>query len=300
MLKNNCKKIILCLFLLLNFSAGSAQQTNGTHALPNPGYTDLAFTVVPAKYSSIRFGIGQDLQPAGISNPYVKQHSFASVPVFPSQAAMRAEGENKNILGMFLLAGYGRLRYNTYNESLYTMDASFIKGGGASYEIPLEVFKNKFSFYNELGFSLFKSNESLHYGDTIGGDPVNNYYDINLTFSPNMIYIANTLRYTFTPGEFKYYVSLGILSSFVVSSVNTKETLHTTNGETKRYVDEFVPDPAVFGITVPVSTGFTYRNVGFEIRFDPGRNFSNKLNYAIYMPAFDALLHVRFIPRSVN
>lgn len=207
------------------------------------------------------------------------------------------ESENVNVLGMFLLAGYGKLRYNIYEKAAYTMDYSFVKGGGVSYEIPLEAFDGKFSVYNELGFSLFKSQAKLHFGDTIGGDPVNNYYDVNLTFAPNSFFFSNTLRYCLTKSDFKYYVSIGISNSFVVSSTNTKETLHTTNGSTERYVDEFVPDPAVYGITVLVTTGFSYKNIGFEMRFDSGRNYSNKIHYAVYMPSFLGILHVRFNPK---
>jgi len=203
----------------------------------------------------------------------------------PNHTPFVIEPENANVLGMFLMLGYGKLRYNIYEKAYYTMDYSITKGGGVSYEIPLEALDGKFSVYNELGFSLFKSEAKLHYADTIGGDPVNNYYDVNLLFSPNTVFLSNTLRYCLTKSEFEYYVSIGISNSFVVSSTNTKETLHTIQGSTERYVDEFVPDPAIHGISVLISTGFSYKNIGFEMRFDPGRNYSNQIHYAVYMPS---------------
>lgn len=297
MLQTSHKTIFLHLLFLLYFSTGFAQVKWTSYASFNPGFQSSSIdchTLQPVINKTV-MSTGQVFAYAPVQKNNFKELSVAPAFAPPPVSVMKAE--KKNILGMFLLLGYGKLRYNAYNESLYTMDNEFTLGGGATYEIPLEVFDGKFSVYNEMGFSLFKSQASLHYGDTIGGDPVNNYYDVNLTFSPNIVYLINTLRYTLTPGDFKYFVSLGISNSFVVSSTNTRETIHTRGGSSVRYVDEFVPDPNVHGITVPVSTGFSYRNIGFEIRFDPGRNFSNKLNYAIYMPAFDALLHVRFIPQ---
>jgi len=205
--------------------------------------------------------------------------------------------ENNNILGMYVLAGTGKLRYNLNGTPLYNFDYEIIKGGGVSLEIPLQSLDERFSVYNELGFSVFKSQTSQHLIDTVGGDPENNYYDINLTFSPNAITLSNIVRYSLTPGEFKYYVAVGIYNSFVVSSTNLKETTHHRNGEILNYTEEAVPDPTVYGLMLLACTGFSYRNIGFELRFDPGHNYSNKLNYSVYMPSFMALLHVRFNPR---
>ena len=58
--------------------------------------------------------------------------------------------------------------------------------------------------------------------------------------------------------------------------------------------DEAVSDPATFGIMILGGTGFSYRNFGFEIKLDPGRNYTNKLNYSVYMPAVTAVLMVQF------
>jgi hypothetical protein len=203
--------------------------------------------------------------------------------------------ESTNILGMYILAGIGKLRYNVEGTPLYKFDYEYIKGGGINYEIPLLSLNERFSVYNELGFSVFNAKTSVHTIDTVGGaDPATNYYDINLTFSPNTVTLVNTVKYTLTPNAFKYYVSLGIYNSFVVSSTNTRETYHYTNGEPLITKDLAVPDPTVYGLMLLISTGFSYKNIGFELRFDPGRNYSSKLNYAVYMPSFNALLHVRF------
>ncbi len=277
---NGIYTLILLIILLLGFTSAFSQGENNGVSTVNKFEPLTTFT---------------NNQFASLDNPESNDYSLSGGN--SELPAAKADNENGNILGMFIMAAYGKLRYNVYDKGLYTMDESVVKGGGVNYEIPLEFWGGKFSVYNELGFSLFKSVTSQHYGDTVGGDPIHNYYDLNATFAPNMVSLANMLRYTFTPGEFKYYASVGITCSFVISSTNTKETLHTTVDSMKRYTDEFIPEPAVFGITVPVSTGFSYRNFGLEIRFDPGRNFSSRPNYAVYMPTFYALLHARFNPR---
>lgn len=206
--------------------------------------------------------------------------------------------ENGNILGMYIIAGYGKLRYNFEGSPMYEFDYELTKGGGVSFEIPLLTLNERFSIYNELGFSVFNAKTSQHTVDTAGGaDPATNYYETNLTFSPNTVTLSNIVRYTLTPRDFKYYVAIGIYNSFVVSSTNQKETYHYVNGEPLITKDLAVPDPSVYGMMLLVCTGFSYKNIGFEIRFDPGRSYSNKLNYAVYMPTFDALLHVRFNPK---
>jgi hypothetical protein len=205
------------------------------------------------------------------------------------------DGEAGNsIFGMYLQAGYGKLKYNYEGNPLYEFDYTFTKGGGVSLEIPLLKLSDRFSIYNELGFSQFNASTSQHNGDTVGGDPENNYYDVTLTFAPNIITISNIVKYKLTPGEFNYYVALGIYNSFVVSSTNLKETVHVSNGETDEFTEQAVPDPSVYGLMMLACTGFSYRNFGLEFRFDPGRSFSNKLNYAVYMPNFMAVLHVTF------
>jgi len=209
----------------------------------------------------------------------------------------QADDGGKQILGMYIQVSMGKLRYNYEEKSLYIFDQEYTKGGGVSLEIPLISLSERFSVFNELGFSQFKATTERHYSDTTGGDPEHNYYDISMVFSPNMLTISNTMRYVLTPGDFRYFVSLGIYNSFVVSSTNTKETFHTLKGQQDKYTENAVPDPAVHGLMLLASTGFTYRNIGLELRFDPGRNYTNKLNYAVYMPAFSALLHVRFTQR---
>jgi hypothetical protein len=207
------------------------------------------------------------------------------------------DSKSNNILGMYILLGTGKLRYNVEGSNLYNFDYAVIKGGGVSLEIPLLSLNERFSIYNELGFSVFKAQTSQHIPDTSGGDPANNYYDVNLTFSPNAVTLSNTVRYTLTPGEFRYYLAIGVYNSFVVSATNQKETVHFRNGESVTYTEHAVPDPSVYGLMLLACSGFSYKSIGFELRFDPGHNYSNKLNYAVYMPSFEALLQVRFNPK---
>jgi hypothetical protein len=211
-------------------------------------------------------------------------------------SAQSDDNEHKNILGMYIQAGYGKLRFNFNDEKQYSFDYVPTKGGGISLEIPLKVMEGRFSVYNELGFSIFKAHTAFRLQDTASGDPVNNYFDYTITYAPNIISLSNIARYSLTPNEFQFYVAVGISNSFVISPTNIKESIHTLNGEVKTTTEDAVPSPAVHGLSILTATGFSYRNIGLEIRFDPGRNYSNKLNYAVYMPTFYALLHVRFNP----
>lgn len=242
------------------------------------------------------------------NNSFTKSYALANVnrnlinsdnnqtTSFNALAASSDDDENKNILGMYIQAGYGKLRFNFNDEKQYSFDYVATKGGGMSLEIPLKVMEGRFSVYNELGFSIFKAHTAFRVPDSTDGDPVNDYTDVNVTYAPNIISLSNIARYGLTPNEFQFYVAVGISNSFVISPTNIKESVHTLNGEVKTTTEDAVPSPAVHGLSILTATGFSYRNIGFEIRFDPGRNYSNKLNYAVYMPTFYAMLHVRFNP----
>lgn len=291
-------KLILISSVLLCFSsatvAGEGGFSNTTFLRITPDfnrshYLSTSFALKDNSRCNRFFSLDQK-----ISNFH---KSLLSDLTLNSQQGARAENENNNILGMFINIGYGKLRYNIDGLPAYQFDYVYTKGGGISLEIPLLKFNEKFSVYNELGFSQFKATTAKHYSDTAGGDPANNYSDVKLTFAPNAVTLSNIVRYTLTPGDFKYYVALGIYNSFVVSSTNLKETYRITNGVPSTTTGEAVPDPAVHGLMLLVCTGFSYRNIGFEVRFDPGHNYTNKLDYAVYMPAFNALLHVRFNPK---
>ncbi len=297
MLITGIKKIVLCSFLLGNLSVTVAQ----SEISPVQSFSNIKRDVSP-----IQTGSGFYLHPDNtIFNKSfavvmcrARQSEFSKYPVPEIYLSHSTnEDESHNILGMYIVIGMGKLRYNLENKSLYKFDYEVTKGGGLSLEIPLHALNENFSFYNELGFSQFKAEANQHYSDTVGGDPLNNFYDISTTFSPNTVTVSNIVRYTLTPREFKYYVAIGIYNSFVVSSTNLKETEHFRNGISDKYTEKAVPDPAVHGLMLLASTGFSYRNIGFEIRFDPGRNYTNKINNAVYMPTFMGLLHVRFNPK---
>lgn len=238
-------------------------------------------------------GSNSSISPLAQLTACISHERYMLTPLAASKSAN--EGElSRNTLGMFLFAGYGKLRYNIESSELYKFDYVYTKGGGASLEIPIMALNEKFSVYNEIGFSINKSEKRIQLADTVGGDPVNNFYDIKLLFSPSTLTVANIVRYTLTPGDFKYYLAAGIYNSFVISATNLKETDRHKNGKIINFQEQLVPDPAIHGLMLLASTGFNYKNIGFELRFDPGRNYSNKLDYAVYMPTFIAVLHVQF------
>ena len=291
-------KWILVSTIVLCFSSASLAGESGFSGISVLGITPDLNQVLYLSMSYTPKDIHRSIM---LSNPDYKltklNKSVRPNLTLNSLPGARAENENNNILGMFINIGYGKLRYNIDGSPAYRFDDVYTKGGGISLEIPLLKFNEKFSVYNELGFSQFKATSATHYSDTAGGDPANNYSDVKMTFAPNAVTLSNIVRYTLTPGDFKYYVALGIYNSFVVSSTNLQETYRITNGVPSTTIGEAVPDPAVHGLMLLVCTGFSYRNIGFEVRFDPGHNYTNKLNYAVYMPAFNALLHVRFNPK---
>lgn len=209
----------------------------------------------------------------------------------------RLYAQSSAILGMTGGMGITRLRYNSYDESLYNFKQTASNYFGVSLEFPVPKTENRGTFYNELAFFRFKSSASLHTADSVNGNPENSYYDVNLEFEPNIITLAHMFRYSFTPGNFRYFVSAGIYNNFVISAVNRKTTVHTLNGvSAEPYHEDAVTDFAVHGLMITAGTGFIYKNIGLEIRFDPGRNFTKLYDCSVYSMTFSALLHVRFNP----
>ncbi len=200
------------------------------------------------------------------------------------------------ILGMTGGAGISKLHYNTYNKPLYSFSEVWSTSTGITLEFPMHKIEDKGSFYNELVFFRFQSNATSHLDDTVGGTSGNSYYDYDLEFAPNIVSLAHMYRYTFTPGNFKYFVSAGIYNSFVISANNRKTVVHTVNGVPETSTEDAILDFAVHGLMITAGTGFIYKNVGFELRFDPGRNFTRTIDYSVYATTFSALLHVRFNP----
>ena len=221
---------------------------------------------------------------------------FLFITIIAAHLSMQAQDKNV-ILGMSVGMGIGNLRYIVENEKIYQFGKTYTKCAGISFDIPVHVLEDKVSVLNELSYMQFQAKTFKQYSDSLSSDPVNNYYTENLTFAPGMLLISNIVRYYITQSDFRYYLSFGIYNSFVISSTNKREILHMMDGKVTSAYDDAVPKPATHGLMLLAGTGFSYRNVGFEIRFDPGRNYSNKLNYSIYMPTFTGVLTVQFNPR---
>lgn len=207
-----------------------------------------------------------------------------------------ATAQSSAILGMTGGMGITQLRYNSYDQSLYKFKQSWSSSTGISLDFPMHKIEDRGSFYNELVFFRFNSTASSHIIDSTTGNPENSYYDNSLEFAPNIVTLANMFRYTFTPGNFKYFVSAGIYNNFVLSANNRKTTVHTVNGVPATSTENAIPELAVHGLMITAGTGFIYKNIGLEFRFDPGRNFTRLYDYSVYAMTFSALLHVRFNP----
>lgn len=200
------------------------------------------------------------------------------------------------ILGMTGGMGITQLKYNSYDKSMYSFKQAYSSYSGISLDFPMHKIEDKGSFYNELTFFRFKTTASTHVTDSAAGDPADNYFDNHLEFAPNIVSLAHMFRYTFTPGNFKYFVSAGIYNNFVISSNNRKTIVHTRNGVPDTTYEDAIPSFAVHGLMITAGTGFLYKNIGLEVRFDPGRNFTRLYDYSIYATTFSVLLHVRFNP----
>jgi len=288
-------KFLLCAILFVVSNHNFAQ-----NSLLYPSFckdTPVA-SIKQNTYGNIILDKYSDTFYAATSNSNVVKKEFSVLSGSENKSfSMGSDDDTRNILGMFVFAGYGKLRFNFENKSLYTFNQAYIKGGGLSLDIPLPMLSERFSLYNELSFSQFKAETNFRISDTASSDPGTNYYDINMQFSPNILTISNCIKYTLTPGSFKYYVALGIYNSFVISATNLKRSDRYTNGIVKTEYEDAVPNSAFHGLMLLASTGFSYKNIGLEFRFDPGRNYSNKVDYAVYMPNFQAILHICFNPK---
>lgn len=264
--------------------------------------TLLAPVCVSAQYSLINdaaTSFGQKYASVATTNHIgylAENRSMPKLSAMPVSASGDDEGP-RNLLGMTAGLGYGKFRYIAEDESVYKFDWCNVKYAGVSLENFLTGTIDRVSINNELLFSTFSTTATDHFTDTLVGNPGENYYDVNLKFSPAIIMITNMVRYKLTKSDFRYYIGLGVYNSFIVSSTNKKETVHTLNGTETTSYDDAIPRQATHGLMLLASTGFSYRNFGFEFRFDPGRNYTKRINYSLYMPTFTGMLQVQFNPR---
>jgi len=167
--------------------------------------------------------------------------------------------------------------------------------GGFTLEVPIPKLEKKGTLYNEITVSLFDANSSVRFSDSLNGSV--GYYEVNQKFAPNLISITTMFRYCFANGVFKYYVSAGIYNSFVISPANARTTVHSQNGNTQTTEEDAVPQHSIHGLMLIVGTGISYKYAGLEIRYDPGRNYTRKVDYSVYNSTISLLLHVRFNPK---
>jgi hypothetical protein len=124
------------------------------------------------------------------------------------------------------------------------------------------------------------------------------YTNEKITFAPNHIELGNYVKYSFTPGPFRYYLGIGIYNRFTISCTNHIDRTVYINGVPTSSTGEAVPQRAKHGLMLMLSTGFTYNGVGLEFRFDPGHNYTNKIDHALYMSSFSCVLHVRMAQKQ--
>jgi hypothetical protein len=212
--------------------------------------------------------------------------SFLLLLAYPFSG--NAQDDSKHaVYGFVGGLGYGTLKNNDVQDSTFAFKPSYTKQVGMSLEVPIPLLEKKGTLYNELTLSQLEANSSFQIPDSL---------TINQTFVPYLLSVTNMFRYCFTKGELKYYVGVGIYNSFVVTSKNLKTTIKYKNGVPLTTESEVIPDHAVHGIMLLLSTGIAYKYGGLEIRYDPGRNYTKQIDYSVYMPTISVVLNLRINP----
>lgn len=227
---------------------------------------------------------------------------FFLLTLFGCNKAM-GQYANKNIMGISVGAGYNRLKLVEKgniqipnSDSIKKFDPAIVIVAGATYEIPIVFLNDRFSVFNELSFSNFKTSYNKKFSNDIGNNLTEHISeDINITL--NSITLSNVVKYSFSDKEFKPFVGVGIYNTFIIPSVNKYEINKTIVGDTTlftSYTSEAIPKITVHGFMMLVSAGINYRNFGFELRFDPGFNYSNKFQFHAYASTFYGVINIRF------
>jgi hypothetical protein len=204
--------------------------------------------------------------------------------------------DTRTVFGISAGLGYGRLRNEDAQSIDFNFKTSYTQYGSFTLEVPMQKMEQKGSLQNELTFMHFDAVSHQIKPDSSLGFPGRDYYEINQHFSPYLISVTNMFRYCFTKTEFKYYLSLGIYNSFIVSTLNEKKVGHFLDGQSETTTEQVINDYARHGIMLVAGTGITYKYAGIEFRFDPGRNYTRKVTTSVYMPTIMVMLHVRLNP----
>ena len=293
-MKNHIVTGIITLLLLINLTLFAQTRNYCNNPFMGPGNEKMEFSGVFNGYPA-KPGASTVLASASKNFDKSKKTNYANFCNLKNRG--QAEGEeNAAIFGMTVGIGYGQLKSNDASDKEFVFKPSFTKIMGFTLDIPIPKLEKKGIFYNELTLSQFESNSSVHFADSSLQQPERDYYDITQKFSPNILSLTTMFRYCFVNNDFKYYASAGIYNSFVISPANRKYTFHTLNGVETEKVEQAVPDMSTHGLMLLIGTGISYKYAGLEIRFDPGRNYTNKVDYSVYNPTVSVHLHVRFNP----
>lgn len=216
---------------------------------------------------------------------------------------VKGQYANKNIMGISLGVGVNRLKlvesgniHIPNSDSIKKFDPAMVIVAGATYEIPIVFLNDRFSVFNELSFSNYKTSYNKKFSNDIGNNRIEHISeDINITL--NSITMSNVVKYSFTDDEFKPFIGIGIYNTFIIPSVNKYEINKTIVSDTTLYTSyttEAIPRITVHGFMMLVSAGINYKNFGFELRFDPGFNYSNKFQFHAYASAIYGIVNIRF------
>jgi hypothetical protein len=292
-MKNYIVPGIITFLLLLNLTLFSQTGSYTNNQFLGPGKEKMEFVKVFNGYRSEPLACPLL---ASVSTIMGKGNNNNESSFNQNNKAQAENDENSAIYGITVGLGYGKLKTNDAADNEFDFKPSYAKIIGFTLELPIPKLEKKGVFYNELTLSQFESNSSVHIPDTSLHQPERDYYDISQKFAPNIVSLTTMFRYCFVNNDFKYYVSAGIYNSFVISPANRKYTFHTLNGVETENVEPAVPDLSTHGLMLIIGTGISYKYAGLEFRFDPGRNYTNKVDYSVYNPTVSVQLNVRFNP----
>ena len=199
------------------------------------------------------------------------------------------------VIELGLLAGLSasKLRFKgTYTPDIINSNfpPSYNASGGLFLNWMLPRLRQRFSLYNELGFTSYKSSTSTQtdYSE-------NSYNRYTNTFGYGYIKLTNMIRFYIPTGDLKLFVNAGMTNAVAISETNEQVT------ESKFYtVEPVISKDIVLGATkkyeigASLGLGASYKKWGAELRHESSNGMSALLDLKSSVKRYYLLLSYRF------
>ncbi|NME71450.1 outer membrane beta-barrel protein [Flammeovirga aprica] len=148
---------------------------------------------------------------------------------------------------------------STGSNSDIDMGSSTSYTFGLSFEISPQIHLQRFTLYNELGYSSYEHNAQVKLGNTISSS---RFYDYDL--SASMIQLTNLLRYkVYNQKQFKIFLNAGICNNFILNA--KAERTRVENGSEPTDIFKGTKSYLLGGV---FGYGFSINRISFENRFE--------------------------------